>query len=218
MQSHEQAKRSCHSSGRVVVLNGFPGSGKYTILRHIQTRCHNQETRLVDNHLLIDPVQALYPDRGPAHHRLRRQVRSLFLSSIRELVKEGYLVLMTACLGDNDADRQVLEEHIDIVRDTGIPLLWVNIHCGYDELEKRAMSAERVQGTKTKLTDPEALRQLVNTNKLAMPANQGADLPGVNMVAENIDVSGTIEESVTNILKIMDRHKLNGTGEEQAFQ
>ncbi|KAI0000603.1 hypothetical protein F4779DRAFT_635662 [Xylariaceae sp. FL0662B] len=206
MQQHQQAAHSCQSRG-VLVLNGFPGSGKYTLLRHIQTQCHDRETRLVDNHLLIDPVQALYPDRGPAHHRLRREVRKLFFSSMRELVKEGYLVLMTACLADNDTDRQVLEEHIDIVRDTGAPLYWVNVHCCYGELEKRATSAERVQGKKTKLTDPEILRQLIDTHILAMPGDQGADLSGVNLVTETLDVSGTVEESVENILKVMDRNK-----------
>lgn len=41
------------SSGRIVVLNGFPGAGKFTILKHTKELLPANKTCLLDNHLLI---------------------------------------------------------------------------------------------------------------------------------------------------------------------
>ena len=56
----------------IIVLNGFPGVGKYTILKEVQALlAADKSPRLIDNHLLIDPAAALYPGRGVHHHELR---------------------------------------------------------------------------------------------------------------------------------------------------
>ncbi|KAG6805388.1 hypothetical protein H0H93_004898, partial [Arthromyces matolae] len=65
-------------SGMIVVLNGFPGTGKHTILKQLQALLPTHKSRLIDNHLLIDPAQALYPDRSEEHHALRREIRAVF--------------------------------------------------------------------------------------------------------------------------------------------
>ncbi|KAH7266759.1 uncharacterized protein BKA55DRAFT_553216 [Fusarium redolens] len=49
--------------GKIVVLNGFPGTGKLTILQHLKKFLPSDTTCLLDNHLLIDPVAAVIPDR-----------------------------------------------------------------------------------------------------------------------------------------------------------
>ncbi|KAH6991282.1 hypothetical protein BKA56DRAFT_667766 [Ilyonectria sp. MPI-CAGE-AT-0026] len=185
------------AQGKVVVLNGFPGTGKFTILRHLQDHSWRGKTwsRLIDNHLLIDPVQAVYPDRGHAHYQLRRQMRDIVFSSLREVVREGHLILMTACLADNEVDRQVLKEHLDLVRDTNIPLYWINVHCDLGVLEQRATSIERVQGTKRKLTNLQTLRKLVDENQLIRPSIT----ENMNLVTKSLDVSGSIGEAVTGV-------------------
>ncbi|KAJ6495458.1 hypothetical protein C8R45DRAFT_987419 [Mycena sanguinolenta] len=61
--------------GIIVVLNGFPGAGKLTILQQIKALLPSDKTRLLNNHLLIDPVQARIPDRSDEHHCLRRRIR-----------------------------------------------------------------------------------------------------------------------------------------------
>ena len=68
----------------IVVLNGFPGTGKYTILKRVKALLPaDNSSHLVDNHLLIDPVQALYPDRSAAHHVFRQKIRDAFLRTLR---------------------------------------------------------------------------------------------------------------------------------------
>jgi len=42
----------------LIFLNGFPGVGKYTIA-HKPRRLFTHETRLIDNHLLIDSAEAI---------------------------------------------------------------------------------------------------------------------------------------------------------------
>jgi hypothetical protein len=54
------------SSCCLVMLNGFPGVSKLTIARSLQSSLTDQnvETRLIDDHLIIDPAEAVHPGRG----------------------------------------------------------------------------------------------------------------------------------------------------------
>ncbi|EXK42925.1 hypothetical protein FOXG_01497 [Fusarium oxysporum f. sp. lycopersici 4287] len=55
-------------SGKIVILNGFPGTGIFTILQNLKKFLPGGTTFLLDNHLLIDPVAAIIPDRSNRHH------------------------------------------------------------------------------------------------------------------------------------------------------
>ncbi|EGU74799.1 hypothetical protein FOXB_14692 [Fusarium oxysporum f. sp. conglutinans Fo5176] len=61
-------------SSKIVILNGFPGTGKLTILQNLKKFLPGGTTFLLDNHLLIDPVAAIIPDRSNRHHELRRNI------------------------------------------------------------------------------------------------------------------------------------------------
>ncbi|KAF5004207.1 hypothetical protein FDECE_9289 [Fusarium decemcellulare] len=142
------------AGGRIVVLNGFPGSGKFTILNQVKELLPAKTTCLLDNHLLIDPVAAVIPERSDEHHDLRRIIRAPIFKKLGELAEQGHTVLMTACLGDNnEKDLAFLQEHLDMVRGTIVPMYWINVHCNQTALEKRLVMPERHQGSKSKLTD-----------------------------------------------------------------
>lgn len=149
----------------IVVLNGFPGTGKYTILKYLKALLPTDKSlRLIDNHLLIDPAVALYPGRDDNHHELRHAIRGVVFPYISRLAQEGHTVLMTACLADDNArDAACCQEHLDLVRGTGVPLYWINAHC--DE----TCLIERVLSSKTKLTDTSILRNWVNAHRLIEP-------------------------------------------------
>ena len=51
----------------IVLFNGFPGVGRYSIARELESIIPG-ETRLIDNHMLIHPVEAIHPGRTPEHH------------------------------------------------------------------------------------------------------------------------------------------------------
>jgi hypothetical protein len=182
--------------GKVVVLNGFPGTGKLSILQRVQSIL-GERVILLDNHLLIDPVQAVLPGRGEAHHALRRAVRAPIFASLKATVKEpGNVVLMTACLAATEADAAVAEEHLGIVGGSAAMLFWVNAVCAWSVLERRVQSAGRREG-KTKLTDPAVLHDLVTTHTLYAPPRQG------NVVPAELDVSGDLEASARRLMEIV---------------
>lgn len=190
--------------GKVIVLNGFPGTGKLTIATKMRSYFAEDTVRLIDNHLLIDPAQAIYPGRSAAHCELRRKLREVAFDAIRKIAQEGKTVLMTACLVDNEADVKIFEEHISIVRNTHIPIYWLNLGCDRYVLEKRVTSKERREGGKTKLTDASVLRQMVEDHRLLNP--RPYDYESVRLIAESMDVSGTVEESVHKIVHILQGH------------
>ncbi|TFA98766.1 hypothetical protein CCMA1212_009304 [Trichoderma ghanense] len=133
------------SSGKLVVLNGFPGTGKLTILKQAKDLLPaTSMTCRLDNHLLIDPVIALIPDRSDEHHELRRRIRAPIFEQIRKQAQEVATILMTACLaGDNERDTAFLSEHLDILRGTDLPIIWVNVDCDQKIMEQRMESPER---------------------------------------------------------------------------
>ncbi|KAJ4123343.1 hypothetical protein NW768_009877 [Fusarium equiseti] len=190
------------SSGKIVVLNGFPGTGKLTIFKHLQKYLPTETTCLIDNHLLIDPVVAVIPDRSDRHHELRRSVRAPIFEELAHRAEQGHTILMTACLAaDSPRDQAVFLEHLDIARKAQVPIYWINVHCHRSVLEQRVSTPERQQGSKTKLTDVDILRDILENHWLLEPSNNGDG--GVRLVFESMDVSGEVETSVICLLNII---------------
>ena len=159
--------------------------------------------RLVDNHLLIDPVQALFPDRSGDHHTLRRRIQDAVFPCISKLAQEGHIVLMTACLAtENHRDTTSFREHLALVRGTNVPLYWVSASCDRERLVERAQSDERVQSSKTKLTDPAILEGLVNAHRLLVPGELSARL--TNLVVVSLDTNGEVDESARQLMEMVD--------------
>ncbi|KAF4456715.1 chloramphenicol phosphotransferase [Fusarium albosuccineum] len=190
------------SGGRIVVLNGFPGSGKSTILTQVKELLPAKTTCLLDNHLLIDPVAAVIPERSDEHHELRKIIRAPVFKKLGELAEQGHTVLMTACLGDNnEKDLAFLQEHLDMVRGTIVPMYWINVHCNQTALEKRLVMPERHQGSKSKLTDVGTLRALIRQHRLIEPCKD--DEVSARLFVENLDVSGPVFHSVDRVMEMV---------------
>jgi predicted kinase len=189
--------------GMIIVLNGFPGVGKYTILKEVQALLPaDKSPRLIDNHLLIDPAAALYPGRGVHHHELRHAIRGVFFPYVSRLAQEGHVVLMTACLAaDNDRDATAFQEHLDLVRGIDVPLYWINAYCDQVSLMQRVQSNERIHSSKSKLTDASMLQELLNAHTLIEP--QELNDASTKLVVRTLDTSGEIGESVNRLLAIV---------------
>ncbi|KAH8129240.1 hypothetical protein LI328DRAFT_163447 [Trichoderma asperelloides] len=127
---------------------------------------------------------AIYPDRSAAHHELRRKFRAIAFDAIRKIAEEGKTILMTACLADNAADISTFEEHISMVRNTSVPIYWINLRRDGGVLEKRVTSKERREGIKSKLTDASILRQMIEEHEILSPRPHDNT---VRLIAETID-------------------------------
>jgi len=102
--------------GCLVLLNGFPGVGKLTIARSLQSNLTNQnvETRLIDNHLIIDPAEAVHPGRGHQHRAFRDKLRNLIFNELKTLPQQETVLIMTCSLGANVEDAAVFAEHLEV--------------------------------------------------------------------------------------------------------
>ncbi|KAF4963014.1 hypothetical protein FSARC_8924 [Fusarium sarcochroum] len=157
-------------TGKIVVLNGFPGTGKLTILKHLKRLLPADTTCLLDNHLLIDPVAAVIPDRSDRHHELRRLVRAPVFEELGNRAREGHIILMTACLAaEGESDTAFFQEHLNIARNGHISIYWINVHCDLAILRRRVTDPERQHGSKTKLTDVHVLQSIVEKHRLIEP-------------------------------------------------
>ncbi|TLD12539.1 uncharacterized protein PgNI_02962 [Pyricularia grisea] len=181
------------TGGRIVVLNGFPATGKLTILKEAKKLLPETTTCLMDNHLLIDPVAAIIPDRSPEHHELRRLVRAPIFQKLRQRAQAGYTILMTACLAEEVKENvQCFREHLDLVRGTDVPIFWVTAQCDGEVLEERISSPERCRGTKTKLTDVHALRDLLLSYTLVVP-REDVVVGAAHLVVATLDANGPVQ-------------------------
>ena len=110
MSTHHPAR----SSGCLVILNGFPGVGKLTIARSLQSRLTNVETRIIDNHLIIDPAEAVWPGRGYQHKAFRDKLRQVIFDELKTIPGRDAILIMTCSLGANVEDAAVFAEHLEV--------------------------------------------------------------------------------------------------------
>ena len=110
MSTHPPAR----PSGCLVILNGFPGVGKLTIARSLQSRLTNVETRLIDNHLVIDPAEAIHAGRGHRHKTFREKLRQVIFDELKTIPEHGTVLIMTCSLGTNVEDAAVFVKHLKV--------------------------------------------------------------------------------------------------------
>ncbi|KAK8007449.1 hypothetical protein PG989_001439 [Apiospora arundinis] len=94
----------------LIQINGLPGVGKLTTARALQFLLHSHSpsphqllsARLVDNHLLIDPADAVLQRTEPGYQALRRALRSVVLDPIAENpATHGHVYIFTDCQSDD---------------------------------------------------------------------------------------------------------------------
>jgi hypothetical protein len=68
----------------LVWINGFPGTGKHTIAKLFATLLDEGDPLLIDNHSLIDPVEAKFSRDHPNYQQERRRGREAAFKSFVE--------------------------------------------------------------------------------------------------------------------------------------
>ncbi len=140
--------------GLIVHINGYPGIGKLTIARHLADRI---SARLLDNHTLLNPSNALFARDDPRHGRLRRVVRHAVFSAIADMPADTRIVT-TDALSDEAEQRAIFNEVRDLALHRGDRFVPVVLETSLDENMRRVAHPSRA--AHRKITDPELLRQL----------------------------------------------------------
>jgi broad-specificity NMP kinase len=147
-------------ASRIVHINGWPGTGKLTVGRLLAKRLG---ARLIDNHTLLNPAEALFARSNPLHASLRGQIRrAVFDHAARADPTESFV--FTDALSDDEHDSAMFSSCRDLAAARGADLIAVLLDCAPEENARRLISPGRSEALK--LTDTAMLQQLRANYKL----------------------------------------------------
>lgn len=191
----------------IIHLNGFPGTGKLTIARklveklnagppkHTSTEATGYaNARLVHNHLLIDPANAILSRTQPGYQQLRKAIReAIFTSLITESSTHGTIYVFTDWQSGDEVGSGVCSEFETMAQARGSQFVPILITCDEQENIRRLRGTERA--TWSKITDSELLLQF----------RQQVDPPPVYEFRENearltVDVTSLSAEQVAEVI------------------
>src|SRR5262245_31995550 len=96
----------------IVHINGWPGCGKLTIARPLARRL---DAKLIDNHTLLNPAEALFDRADPLHASLRQEVRTVVLNHAARM-PAGTALLFTDALSDDADDQKAFDDYRALAR------------------------------------------------------------------------------------------------------
>ncbi|KAJ5494159.1 hypothetical protein N7463_010246 [Penicillium fimorum] len=142
----------------LIYLNAFPGAGKLTVAQHLVARvAHSANIKLVHNHLLINPADAVLHRTQPGYQSLRHALRAaVFASLTTEPETFNTTYLFTDFQTKNEQGASVCAEYAQAAKDRGCLLIPVVLTCNEDENIKRITQSDREKHAK--LMDVELLK------------------------------------------------------------
>ena len=136
----------------IIHLNGFPGVGKLTIARHVAEQL--PPTKLVHNHLLINPADAILHRTQPGYQNLRKGIRgAIFTALATEAATFATSYIFTDFQSSDDIGSSVCEEYLVLAQNRNAALIPIVLSCSWEVNMKRLVSPDRQQHHK--LTDVE---------------------------------------------------------------
>jgi hypothetical protein len=191
--------------GCIIFLNGFPGMGKPTIARAIKDNLPADATRLIDNHILIDPAEAIVPGHSAAHKKLRQNIRRIAFEALtEEMVSQPNLkVIMTRGLVDNPEDTAILAEHLRIAKYVNVLFCLIDITCDRGEHGQRLETPAQTAVGKSKLRDGNVLQQLLEQHQRIenLPEELLTDVDFEHMTLDTTGwtVDATLSKNIQNM-------------------
>ncbi|KXG54683.1 uncharacterized protein PGRI_078270 [Penicillium griseofulvum] len=139
----------------LIHINAFPGAGKLTIAKHLVALSAN--LKLIHNHLLINPADAVLHRTQPGYQSLRRALRTaIFTSLATEPATFNTTYLFTDFQTTNEQGASVCAEYVQAAKDRGCLLIPIVLTCDEDENVRRMTQLEREKHAK--LMDIELLK------------------------------------------------------------
>jgi len=195
----------------VLVLNAFPGTGKSSVAKGMRDVLPiSMPTRVIDNHLTIDLVEAVEPVHGKAHNILRAKVEGEIFAGLAASEKKELIVVIPANLSASKSpyENRQIHQYAKLAAARCIPLVLINLHCDEAKNCARLTSAERrVKAARGKkiLIEPRILLEYRRNFKLIDPSEivkQGIPVPFYHLELDTsrLDVEKTAE-AVVGFLK-----------------
>jgi chloramphenicol 3-O-phosphotransferase len=121
---------------KLVFLHGAPAVGKLTVARELAKLT---DFRLFHNHLTVDLVSSLFPFGSEPFVLLREQI---WLAAFREAARQSVSLIFTFN-PERTVRERFVQDTIDTVAAAGGKVLFVELTCAEDELERRLADASR---------------------------------------------------------------------------
>jgi replication-associated recombination protein RarA len=190
----------------ILLLNGFPGVGKFTIAKFLCSSLITSNTpyRLLDNHFIIDAAHAIIPDRSPSNYALRKQFRKVAFDGLKALEEEKLVVVLTACLVNTGDDLNLFEEYLDIAKARRVPLVMVNLLCDMRSNIGRLESEERKSNGEMKLVDKDVLEKIRQEASLLHRETVMKCVKREEVFYSEVDTSNfDIKQAVESLLRLL---------------
>lgn len=151
----------------IIYLIGFAGTGKYTIAKEI---CRLTDARLVDNHLINNPVFSLIRTDGKTLlpeivWEKTWAIRHIVLDVIKDISPTEFSFVFTNELVDGSSDDEKLfSEIVELAASRNSKLVPVRLLCDEEELCSRIQSSDRI--TRLKNTNVDNARKKIRSQKV----------------------------------------------------
>jgi tRNA uridine 5-carbamoylmethylation protein Kti12 len=149
----------------IIHINGWPGCGKLTIARQLRTLL---DGKLLDNHTLLNPAEALFERGDPRWKRVRDEVRSSVLGALSSGALAGPLIITNAVADDPD-DSKLYDDYRQLAQVRQERMVAVVLECALEENVRRLTSDGRAE--QHKLTREPILRSIRERYQLHRPAD-----------------------------------------------
>ncbi|KAH0541782.1 hypothetical protein FGG08_003737 [Glutinoglossum americanum] len=142
-----------------IYINGYPGVGKLTIAKLLSNRIEN--SKVVDNHLLIDPVASVFDRSMNEYQPLRKLVRTNILYSIAASTSTKDVTwIFTDQQSSSAQGSSAAQDYQNAATAKKSRFISVILNCGLDENIKRLRESGRGGSVNTKLTNVAILRSI----------------------------------------------------------
>lgn len=182
----------------IIHLNGFPGTGKLTVAKLLE-KLLAPRARLVHNHLLINPAEAVLRRDEVGYQSLRQAIRAaIFSSLVASTATHDFAYLFTDFQSNDEIGSAVCAEHRAAAKDRGCQLISVVLSCDDDtNLARLSTEERRVHG---KIVDAALLkrfRQGVVIHRFDQLGEMSFELDVSNLSAEE-----TAQQLLDYIIKV----------------
>jgi hypothetical protein len=146
----------------IIHINGFPGTGKLSIAKRLTELLKSNAgipTKLVHNHLLINPADAILHRTQRGYQALRRAIRAaVFGALVTDPDTYGTVYIFTDFQSTDALGSSVCAEYAATAAARGCRLVPVVLHCEEVENLRRVVLSDRA--TVGKLVDFDLVRKI----------------------------------------------------------
>ncbi|KAF9875522.1 hypothetical protein CkaCkLH20_06903 [Colletotrichum karsti] len=134
-----------------IYINGYPGVGKLTIANELLKLIPG--SKVLHNHLFIDPVAAMVERSSPEYDDIRSHLRREILGLLRRPATRDTTWIFTDSRCTSATGSAAAEDYREAAAVRGVPFVSVVVDCGLEENQRRLVREGRGEGKNTKLTD-----------------------------------------------------------------